>query len=210
LEEGLLSSGIEKLVEDIIKESTAKAQEVRKQGLAGVEESIQGAKDEATREADQIARGTRTEASAVRNRLVSREKQRARLAYLAEKNRIVNEVLDDVRARFRDFTQDKSSYRSYLVKTIARGLEGIPSENVRVALSKRDMERFKEARLLEDALAIARIKKELRFDGQPITTAGGAMLMSEDGKIRTDCTFEAKLRLLQPQLLAEISKTLFA
>jgi len=204
-----LSSGIEKLVEDIVRESAAKAQEIRKQGLAGFEESIRGAREDATREADQIARRTRTEASAVRNRRVSREKQKARLAHLAEKNRIVNEVLDDVRTRLRDFTQDESSYRSFLVKAIARGLEGIPSGEVRVALSKRDLGRFKGAELFEEALAVAQVRKKVRLNDEPITTMGGAILISEDGRIRTDCTFEAKLRLLHPQLLAEISRILF-
>ena len=200
---------MEKLVEDIIKESTTRSQEIRKQGLAGVEQSIREAQDYATREADQIAGGTRTETSAVRNRLTSREKQNVRLAYLAEKNRIVDEVLDDVKARLRDFTQDESSYRSFLVKTIARGLEATPSENVKVCLSKRDAQRFKDTKLLEEALTLAQVKKKIRFSDEPITTVGGAVLVSEDGKICTDCTFEAKLRLLHPQLLAEISRILF-
>ncbi|GEM_PF-2625037 len=205
-----MSSGMEKLVEDIIKESTTRSQEIRKQGLAGVEQSIREAQDYATREADQIAGGTRTETSAVRNRLTSREKQNVRLAYLAEKNRIVDEVLDDVKARLRDFTQDESSYRSFLVKTIARGLEATPSENVKVCLSKRDAQRFKDTKLLEEALTLAQVKKKIRFSDEPITTVGGAALVSEDGKICTDCTFEAKLTQLQPQLLAEISRILFA
>lgn len=205
-----MSSSLEKLVEDIIKDSKAKAEEVGKQGLSEVEETIARAKAEAIRETDQITRNVKAEADAVRNRVVSQARQKARLAYLAERNRIVREVLKDVHTRLLEFARDARAYRPFLLKAIALGVEAVPSENLKVALSERDLGRFKGTKLLEDALSAAQTRtRKVTVSEEPIQTIGGAVVMSEDGKIRADCTFEAKLDLMESQLLAELAKILF-
>lgn len=205
-----MSSSLEKLVEDIIKESQAKAEEVRKQGLSQVEETIAHAKAEAIREADQITRNVKAEADAVRNRVVSQARQKARLAHLAERNRIVREVLKDVRTGLLEFARDARAYRPFLLKAIALGVEAVPSESVKVALSERDLERFNGTKLFEDALFTAQSRtRKVTVSEEPIQTIGGAVVMSEDGKIRAHCTFEAKLELMESQLLAELAKILF-
>jgi vacuolar-type H+-ATPase subunit E/Vma4 len=136
-----MSDGLNRLVEDIVRESRTRAEEIRKTGLAQIEDRLAGARAEATREADQITRNLRTECEAVVNRRVSQEKQKARLAYLAEKNRVLNDVMKDVQVRLLEFCRDNSSYRPFLLKSIAQGIDAIPSERVKVALSEKDIAR---------------------------------------------------------------------
>jgi len=205
-----VSSNLEKLVDDIISESKAKAEEIRKAAAGQIEESIARARAEAVREADQINRDGLIESDAARNRRVSQEKQKARLAYLAEKNRVLREIEEEVQKRLVEFCQDEPSYRPFLLKAIAQGIEAVPSETVKVALSERDLRRFKRTKLLEDALAATQTSKKATLSDDPIETVGGAVATSQDGKIRVDCTLEKKLELIKPQLLAEISKILFA
>jgi len=205
-----LTSNLDKLVDDIITESKAKAEEIRKTAAGQIEESIARARAEAVREADQINRDGLIESDAARNRRVSQEKQRARLAYLAEKNRVLREIEEEVQKRLVEFCQDAASYRPFLLKAIAQGIEAVPSETVNIALSERDLRRFRGTKLLEDALATKQTNKKATFRDEPIETVGGAIVTSQDGKVRVDCTLEAKLELMKPQLLAEISRILFA
>lgn len=205
-----MSSNLEKLVEDIINESKAKAEEIRKEGLREIEESIARASTEAVRDADKIIRDGMTESEAARNRRVSQEKQKARLAYLAEKNRVLGDVIEEAQTLLLKFCRDEASYRPFLLKSIARGIDAVPSETLKVALSERDLGRFKRSKLLEEALAATQTTKEATFSDEPVETIGGAIVASQDGKIRVDCTLEARLELMKPKLLAEISKTLFA
>ena len=204
-----MSGGLDKLVDDIVRESRTRAEEIRKNGLAQVEDRIAGARAEATREADQITRNLRTECDAVVNRRVSQEKQKARLAYLAEKNRILGDVMKDVQARLLEFCRNDSSYRPFLLKSIAQGIGAIPSDRVKVALSEKDIRRYKGTKLLADALSTMHTTKAAVLTDMPVETTGGAVVASEDGKVRVDCTLEARLELMKPQLLAEISKILF-
>ncbi len=204
-----MSDGLDRLVDDIARESRTRAEEIRKNGLAQVEDRLAGARAEATREADQITRNLRTECDAVVNRRVSQEKQRARLAYLAEKNRVLNDVMKDVQVRLLEFCRNDSSYRPFLLKSIAQGMEAIPSDRAKVALSEKDIRRYKGTKLLADALSTMHTTKTAVLSNEPVETTGGAVVATEDDKVRVDCTLEARLELMKPQLLAEISKILF-
>jgi V/A-type H+-transporting ATPase subunit E len=201
---------LEKLVEDILNESKAKAEQVKKEGLRQIEEIIARARADATRDADQIIREAKTESEAARNRRVSQEKQKARLAYLAEKNRMLSDVMNEVQTRLHEFCADEPSYRPFLLKTITRGIDAAPSETVKVRLSERDLRRFKRTRLLEDALAAAQTTKKATLSDECVKTIGGAIVTSQDDKILVYCTLEARLELMKPQIFAEISKILFA
>jgi V/A-type H+-transporting ATPase subunit E len=205
-----VNSSLDKIVQDIIGESRAKAEELRKDALVDTEEKLAKEKGEAAREADQIIRSAKSEAETERNRRISQAKQEARLLYLAEKNKVVRGVLEDVRSMLAKFAENDPSYRAFLVKAIARGVEAIPSETVKIGLSKRDLKRFNAAKLVEEALATLHANKKATHSNEPIGTMGGAFVTSEEGKMTADCTLEARLRLMEPQLLAEISKTLFA
>jgi V/A-type H+-transporting ATPase subunit E len=205
-----MSDGLNRLVEDIVRESRTRAEEIKKTGLAQIEDRLAGARAEATREADQITRNLRTECEAVVNRRVSQEKQKARLAYLAEKNKVLNDVMKDVQARLLEFCRDDSSYRPFLLKSIAQGIDAAPSDRAKVALSEKDTHRYKGTKLLEDALSTMQTTKTAVLSDEPIETIGGAVVTSQDNRVRVDCTLEARLELMRPQLLAEISRILFA
>lgn len=205
-----MSSSLDKLVDNIVGQSKARADELKKQALGEVEERLGKERAEAVRDADQIIRNARSEAQAERNRRISRAKQQARLAYLAEKNKVVRGVLEELRCMLAEFARDDSSYRPFLTRAIARGVEAIPSETVRIALPERDLKRFKSSRLLEEALAKTQTAKKAVLSNEPIEALGGAVVTSEDGRMRADCTLDAKLELMEARLLAQISKILFA
>ena len=204
-----MSDGLDRLVEDILRESRIRAEEIRKNGLAQIEDRLATASAEASREADQITRNLKTECDAVVNRRVSQEKQKARLVYLEEKNKILKDVMKDVQASLLEFCRNDSSYRTFLLKSIAQGIDAVPVERVRVALSEKDIRRYKGTKLLEDALSIMQTTKTAVLSDEPIETTGGAVVTSQDNKVRAYCTLEARLELMRPQLLAEISRILF-
>jgi V/A-type H+-transporting ATPase subunit E len=205
-----MSDGLNTLVKDIVRESMTRAEEIKKTGLAQIEDRLSEARAEATREADQITRNLRTECEAVVNRQVSQEKQKSRLSYLAEKNRVLDDVMKDVQVRLLEFCRDDSSYRPFLLKSIAQGIDAIPTDRAKVALSEKDIHRYKGTKLLEDALSTMKTTKTAVLSDEPIETIGGAVVISQDNRVRVDCTLGARLELMSPQLLAEISRILFA
>jgi vacuolar-type H+-ATPase subunit E/Vma4 len=200
---------LDKLVEEIMKENRTKAEEIRKEALVQIEDTVSRARAEAIREADQIARSTKTECGAAVNKRASQEKQKARLIYLTEKNEVLDGIMKEVETKLVEFCRDDSRYRPFLVKSIARGMAAVPSERIKIALSHADLRRYKGSKLLEDALATMKTTKTAVLDDEPIETIGGAVVTSHDDKVRVDCTLEAKRELMKMQLLAEMSRILF-
>jgi vacuolar-type H+-ATPase subunit E/Vma4 len=205
-----MSANLDKLVEDILKESRAKAEEIKKEALTQIEDSLSKAKADAIREADLISRNTKTECDATINRRVSQEKQKARLAYLAEKNNVLDDVMSEVQTGLVEFCRDDSRYRPFLLKLIVRGMEAVPSDAVKLALSESDLRRYRGSKLVEDALALMHTPRTVVLNDESVKTIGGAVVMSQDGKVRVDCTLEARFGLMKTQLLTEISRILFA
>jgi len=205
-----VSVNLDKLVEGILKESRAKAEEIKKEGLTQIEDRVAKARTQTIREADLIVRNTKTECDAAINRRVSQEKQKARLAYLTEKNNVLDGIMREVEAKLVEFCRDDSRYRPFLLKSIVRGMEATPSDRVKVALSESDLRRYRGSKLIETALAGTHTPKTAVLSDEPVKTIGGAVVTSQDDKVRADCTLEAKLGLMKTQLLAEIAKILFA
>ena len=201
---------LDRLVEEIVKESKAKGDEIKKEALLQVEDTVSRARAEATRDADQIARSAKTECDAAVNKRASQEKQKVRLIYLTEKNKVLDEVMKEVETKLVEFCRDDTRYRPFLVKSIVRGMVALPSEKAMVALSHADHRRYKGSKLLEEALVSAQTTKTAVLKDEPIATIGGAVVASQDDKIRVDCTLEAKRELMKIQLLAEMSRILFA
>ncbi len=204
-----MSVGLDRLVEDIMKEGRAKAEEIKREGLTQIEDSVSRARADAMREAEEIVRNTKTECDTAVNRRLSQEKQKARIAYLTEKNRILDDIMKEVQTKLVELCRDESRYRPFLVKSIARGIEAIPSAGVKVALSGTDLPRYRGSKLLEEVLATVKTPKTAVLADQTIETIGGAIATSQDDKVRVDCTLEAKLKLTKTQLLTEVSKILF-
>ncbi len=205
-----MTSSLNKLVEEIISDSTAKAEEIRRQGRNEIEEEISSAKTAANREADQIVRSAAAEAEATKNRLISQATQKARVAYLAERNRILHDLFNELRSRLEQFAKNDTSYRAFLLDSMVRGMEALQYETARVLVSQRDLGKYGHTKLLEEALQNVKTVKKARFSDEPIAKIGGAVVTSEDGKIRVDCTIDARLELMQPRILAEISRVLFS
>jgi V/A-type H+-transporting ATPase subunit E len=205
-----LTSNLEKLAEEIIADGRAKAEEIRKRGQHETEERISRERTAAAREAEGIVRSAVAEAEAAKNRLVSQATQKARVAYLAERNRILHELFGELREELEQFAENDVAYRGFLTDSVARGASALPAETVKVLVSERDLKRYRHTRLLEEALQKTRTVKQASFSDEPVSKMGGAVVTSEDGKVRADCTIDARLELMQPQILAEISKVLFS
>lgn len=193
-----------------MKEGRAKADEIRRKGLTDIEDSLSRARAEAIREGDLITRNTRAECAAAMNRRVSQEKQKSRIAYLYEKNKVVDSIMKEVEKELAEFCNDDAHYRPFLLKSIVGAMEAASSEKVTVALPEADFLRYGNSKLLEEALSKTQITKTAVLSNAPIKTMGGAVVTSEDGSVKVDSTLEARIQLMRTQLLVEMSKTLFA
>ena len=63
-----MSAGLDRLVEDIMKEGRTKAEEIKREGLTQIDDDVSRARADATKEAEEIARNAKTECDAATHR----------------------------------------------------------------------------------------------------------------------------------------------
>ncbi len=108
--------------------------------------------------------------------------------------------------RMRDLMQDQTAYREHLQGLLREGARELGSGSVVIRGNAGD---HAALAVVIDALRPELPDHELALDDQPIKTLAGVLLLSRDGRIRVDNTFEGRLARLGPQLQRVILERMF-
>lgn len=110
---------------------------------------------------------------------------------------LVRDVENRLQERMQDFMQDETAYTEYLLGLLRQAAGAMASSALSVRTNAADRERLEKAwdRVLADLP-----DREIRLAEEPIETLGGVLLLSTDGRIRVDNTFEGRLARLRPRV----------
>lgn len=110
---------------------------------------------------------------------------------------LVRDVEKRLQERMRDFMQDETAYTEYLRGLLRRGAGEMTGSALSVRTNAADRERLEK---VWDRVLAEVPDREMRLDEEPIETLGGVLLLSTDGRVRVDNTFEGRLARLQLRL----------
>jgi len=196
-----------KFTQDILKVAREKADSIVHEAQADSQHASDEARTAISREADSIVRGARADADAVKRRQVSEARHRVKLREQQEKDKIVEDVLEEVKKQASKLVSDDTRYIPLLTHLIESGLRELGSESALVHLNKADLKRVSSS--LEQSIRknVAHVKVE--WSKEPIEAIGGALISSLDGKIRIVNTLDQRFEALEPRLLIEAKASLF-
>lgn len=143
--------------------------------------------------------------------LYRRQVQAAELRLHAETDRLrwtlANAVMDQLRGPLEDVARS-AAYANILLTLLREGARAIGATSLRARINSRDRARFAGSwqALVEPVLpGIA-----VALDDETLDASGGVMVMSEDGRIRVDNSFEGRLERMRDDLYRAIMQRLFA
>lgn len=197
-----------KFTEDILSIAREKAQSIISKAEEDADRILNEAKSNFLREASELIKNAETEGEAIRRRQVSEARHALKLREQEEKNKILNEVLDQTRKRASEITVDENRYLQYLTKLSVDGIQEIGLENVVLHLNAGDAKRFGEKLNREISRQMQKPGK-VDLAREPIETAGGVIISNNDDTIRIVNTFEQRYEALEARLLIEAGKLLF-
>jgi V/A-type H+-transporting ATPase subunit E len=197
-----------KFTEDILSIAREKAQSIISKAQEDADRILNEAKSNFLREASELIKTAETEAEAIRRRQISEARHALKLREQEEKNKILNEVLDQTRKRASEITVDENRYLQYLTKLSVDGIQEIGLENVVLHLNAGDAKRFGEKLNREISRQMQKPGK-VDLAREPIETAGGVIISNNDDTIRIVNTFEQRYEALEARLLIEAGKLLF-
>lgn len=191
--------GMEKISEAILVKVQAEAEDIIKaaeeRARAIIEEAKKQREVKFEVEKNRLMEGAKAEAS----RILAQAFIKARQELSAAKVKLIDDIIDGAWKTLTTSALDENSVL-HLIKEAAGAL-GVAQ--ARVYVSTKDVEVVEK--LIQADQELARRIKEVK----ELDCAGGAVLESMDGKIRIDNTYEARLEMLLPKLMPEISKSLF-
>lgn len=111
---------------------------------------------------------------------------------------LVQDVERRLPERMRTFMLDEAAYVRWLLALIIEAAGQFESDAIRIAVNARDHQRlFARWDSITERLPKG---QTATLAETPIETLGGCLLLSEDGRIRVDQTFEGRLERLRPRL----------
>jgi V/A-type H+-transporting ATPase subunit E len=119
---------------------------------------------------------------------------------------LVRAVESRLEERIRALREDASAYAGYMRGLLLEGAAQLGSGDLLVRVDRADEELA--GRLLEQVQGDLD-GATLGLDSSPVQTVAGLLLLSADGRVRVDQTFEGRLARLRPQLQQVILERLF-
>jgi V/A-type H+-transporting ATPase subunit E len=172
----------EKEVKDILLDAKKESQQIIKQ-----------AQDEAHKQAENILQQASTEKENIKRIQVSQAQQEAKRQLMQAKEQIIEECFQSAIEQLKNLDDD--SYSKMISSLIKKGAANIPSDFI-ICISK-------------PLDAIIAKKLNIPVKGT-IDSYGGIMLISEDGRINVDNTFEGIMKRKKDIIRIQVGKLLFS
>lgn len=198
-------AGAEKIVEKIMHDAGAEAEEVRRQAREEAEQVVEKATREAEQEKEQLLKEGRARADERHRQLVTSAHMDGRRQVLGAKEELINEVLEEAQRELARLPRER--YARVLRDLL---LAAAGEEEQELILSPRDREDL-GPELLEQ------VRTQRQEQGRPVRLAlaeetrpleGGFVL--RQGGVELNYSFFALLRSRQEELEAEVARILFA
>jgi vacuolar-type H+-ATPase subunit E/Vma4 len=204
---------VPEIINQILRDSREKAKSIIKETRKSAEMMLEKQKESARRKAEEkvssMLKKTESEVATIRGTVFTDVRRKASWTVLYEKERLVTNVLDEVKTKLEALSQSKK-YISILETFIVDAGTVLGGGTLEVLLNKRDSTLPLKLNVLAKAITDKTEKKtQLKLSKQKIETFGGVVVKTGDGKIVADNTFEAILKRREKELRFKIAKFLF-
>ena len=158
---------------------------------------IESARKEAAESVSKILETSVKQAESTRRQIIGTAELAARNTKLKSLEKAVNEVFELATKEIS--STSGSSYEKSIAGLIKEGI-GVIGQKAKVQCSAKDKKAVASAiKKLEGG------QSKLTLDDTPLETMGGVVLTTNDGSIRFDNTFEARLERMKPTLRKDVA-----
>jgi vacuolar-type H+-ATPase subunit E/Vma4 len=200
---------VDRILDDSRKKAKSIIKEARKSADMMLEKQKESARQKAGEKVSSMLKKTESDLATIRGTVFTDVRRKASWTVLYEKERLVTNVLDEVKTKLEALSQSKK-YISVLETFIVDAGTVLGGGTLEVLLNKRDSTLPLKLNELAKAITEKTEKKtQLKLSKQKIETFGGAVVKTVDDKIVADNTFEAILKRREKELRFKIARILF-
>lgn len=200
---------IDKILHDTREKANSIIEEARKSAEMMLEQQRELARQKASEEVSSILRRAETEVEVAMVTEATEASKKASWMILSEKERLVINVLDEVKTRLVAFSKSKK-YVPFLQRIIVDAGTVLGGGRLEFQLNEKDSTLpLKLTTLAKTITKKTGTETKLQLSKEKIEASGGVVVKTFDGKILVDNTFEAILKQRERDLRLRIAKILF-
>ena len=194
-------------IEDAQKEANNIMEKAKKSANEIIEEQRSSALFKANKVADSILMKAENDAKIISEKIATDIRNQAGWIVLAEKERLITKVLNDVKNKLRALKKSQE-YSEVLEKLIIKGGIVLGGGVLEVLINKNDSKLCNYNKLNKEISKKTGVKTKLNLSKNYINDIG-VKIRTSDNKIYVDNTFEAIIRRREKELKLKIAKILF-
>ncbi|AEH25237.1 V-type ATP synthase subunit E [Pyrococcus yayanosii] len=201
-------NGAKLIINEINREAEQKIKYVLEEAEKEAAKIREEARKRAEDRAEWILRKAQTQGEMEKQRVIANAKLEVRRKRLALQEELIEEALNAIRDRLANLP--KAEYLETIKGLLKASIEELGEEKVRVSSNEETLKLIAEN--IDEIKAFLResLGREVSLElGEKIETIGGVVVENQDGSVRVDNTFEARMERMIGELRATIARILF-
>ncbi|MEG3224737.1 MAG: V-type ATP synthase subunit E [Methanobacteriales archaeon Met13] len=206
-----MSSGAEKIVENILSHSYTKADDIIKDAEEKANEIINEGKIEAQKTENEILEAAKKESDIKFQQIISGAKLNAKRNILRAREEIMEETFQKAEKELKKIASAESEeYLDSLLRLIKEASLEIGGGSLEILMKDDDIPKIeKSLKTIETEVSEETGTKTTLKIGETINTIGGAIVKTTDGNVEVNNTIEARMERFRGVLRLEVAKVLF-
>ena len=146
----------------------------------------------------------------VRDRIIGGTELESRKEYMMVRQEVLESIYSEAGEKLGTLTNNKTLYQNVLMSLMAEGIKSIGMEEFVISSNDRDLADLKKnnKKLESDLQKEHGVKVSIKFDNTPISTIGGVIISSADGKRVFYNTFEGRVSKIKVKMNTVLAKQL--
>ena len=200
---------IERILKDAREEAKTIVENAQMYSQTTIEEQRKSARQNAEKVANMLLKKAENEANIIGEKVYTDVKRQAGWTVLFEKNRLITEVLEEVKTRLLDMQKKPQKHRKILERLIVNAGTALGGGELQILMNEKDAQLpFVLDELEKEISDRTRVNTQLRVSFQHIT-AVGVVVKRGDDRIFVDNTFEARTTRFMDAIRTRVAKELF-
>jgi len=206
-----MSSGAEKIVESILSDSHAKADQIIKQAEDRASEITEQGKINAQNEEKDILENAHKEAEIRQQQIISDAKLKSKRQILEAREELMEETFQKAVVELEKIAYSESEdYINSLVKLTEEASLEIGGGTLEIFVKEDDVKKIESSLSnLEKVISEATGNETTLSIGGTVDTIGGVSIKTADGNVEVNNTIEARMERFRGVLRLEVAKVLF-
>jgi len=207
-----MKQGLDRIIQKILGSAEKESERILSEAKKGFNEKLASTRKEAEQKGSAIIGRGEREAKMIEQRTLAGARIKAKQMRLDIQEKLVKEIFSAAEQELANLRKDRKAYAEAMRGLIKEAGIAVGGGELEIQMGKEDRKLFSSQelqRLAEEISKSAGERSTLSVYPTSISTMGGAIVQRANGSVKSDNTFEARLKRMERDLRRRVAAVLF-